>query len=172
MDSNSDMALRRPVTGAFPPFRQSAEESVRLRRHCFMPPSGPECRSFNGAGILYWIPLYGQAPSGITGLDATVDTDVGLDLKFKNTTNNWMAVVASADGTTVRFALWGTDPGWTVNVDDPVVSNVVKADTTMQYEQSDQLPSGTTCSSSMLRMDSTLWFIGRFSIRTERSSMT
>ncbi len=93
---------------------------------------------------LYWIPLYGQAPSGITGLDATVDTDVGLDLKFKNTTNNWMAVVASADGTTVRFALWGTDPGWTVNVDDPVVSNVVKADTTMQYEQSDQLPSGTT----------------------------
>ena len=48
---------------------------------------------------LYWIPLYGQAPSGITGLDATVDTDVGLDLKFKNTTNNWMAVfVASADG--------------------------------------------------------------------------
>ncbi len=93
---------------------------------------------------LYWIPLYGQAPSGITGLDATVDTDVGLDLKFKNTTDNWLAVVATADGTTVRFELWGTDPGWTVNVDDPVVTNVVKADTAMQYEQSDQLPSGTT----------------------------
>ncbi|MGA7672204.1 MAG: peptidoglycan binding domain-containing protein [Nitrolancea sp.] len=93
---------------------------------------------------LYWIPLYGQAPSGITGLDATVDTDVGLDLKFKNITDNWLAVQASADGTTVRFALWGTDPGWTVNVDDPVVSNVVKADTAMQYEQSDQLAAGTT----------------------------
>jgi vancomycin resistance protein YoaR len=93
---------------------------------------------------LYWIPLYGQAPSGITGLDATVDTDVGLDLKFKNTTDHWLAVVASADGTWVRFELRGTDPGWKVNVDDPVVSNVVKADTGMQYEKSDQLAAGTS----------------------------
>ncbi len=93
---------------------------------------------------LYWIPLYGQAPDGITGLDATVDTDVGLDLKFKNTTDHWLAVVASSDGTWVRFELRGTDPGWTVNVDDPVVTNVVKADTTMQIEKSDQLPAGTS----------------------------
>jgi vancomycin resistance protein YoaR len=93
---------------------------------------------------LYWIPLYGQAPSGITGLDATVDTDAGLDLKFKNTTNNWIAVVASSDESNVYFSLWGTDPGWTVNVDDPVVTNVVTADTTMQYEQSDQLPAGSS----------------------------
>ncbi len=93
---------------------------------------------------LYWIPLYGQAPSGITGLDATVDTDVGLDLKFKNPTDHWLAVKASANGTLVRFELWGTNPGWTINVDDPVVTNVVKADTAMQYEQSDQLAAGTT----------------------------
>lgn len=93
---------------------------------------------------LYWIPLYGQPPSGITGLDATIDTDAGLDLKFKNTTDNWIGVKASADGTWVRFELWGTDPGWTVNVDKPVVTNVVKADTSMHYEKSSQLPAGTS----------------------------
>ncbi|HVX30888.1 MAG TPA: peptidoglycan binding domain-containing protein, partial [Nitrolancea sp.] len=70
---------------------------------------------------LYWIPTYGQAPSGITGLDATVDTDAGLDLKFKNTTNDWIAIQSSSDGTNVNFSIWGTDPGWDVKVDDPVV---------------------------------------------------
>ncbi|HEX7102466.1 MAG TPA: peptidoglycan binding domain-containing protein, partial [Nitrolancea sp.] len=93
---------------------------------------------------LYWIPLYGQPPSGITGLDATVDTDAGLDLKFKNTTNDWIAIQSSSDGTNVNFSIWGTDPGWTVKVDDPVVTNVVKANTQMQYEQSDQLAAGTS----------------------------
>jgi vancomycin resistance protein YoaR len=93
---------------------------------------------------LYWIPLYGQPPSGITGLDATVDTDVGLDLKFKNTTNDWIAVESSSDGTNVDFSLWGTNPGWDVKVDDPVVTNVAKADTAMQYEKSDQLAAGTS----------------------------
>lgn len=91
---------------------------------------------------LYWIPLYGQPPSGITGLDAAVDTDYGLDFKFKNTTDDWIAVVASADGEWVHFELRGTNPNWTVEVDDPVVTNVVKADTTMKYEESSQLPAG------------------------------
>ncbi len=93
---------------------------------------------------LYWIPLYGQPPSGLTGLDATVDTDAGLDFKFKNTTNDWIAIQSSSDGTNVNFSIWGTDPGWDVKVDDPVVTNVVKANTDMQYEQSDQLAAGTS----------------------------
>lgn len=93
---------------------------------------------------LYWLPFYGQPPSGLTGLDATVDTDWGLDLKFKNTTDDWIAIVAIADGEWVRVEIWGTDPGWTVQVDEPVVTNVVKADETMQYRESDQLPTGTS----------------------------
>lgn len=91
---------------------------------------------------LYWIPLYGVAPSGITGLDATVDTDAGLDFKFKNVSENWLAVVATADGQNVRFEIWGTDPGWKVQVDDPQVTNTVKADTKMKYENSDTLKKG------------------------------
>ena len=91
---------------------------------------------------LYWIPLYGQPPSGITGLDATVDTDYGLDFKFKNTTNDWIAIVAKADGQWVRFEIWGTKPGWRVEVDDPVVTNVVKADPTPVYRESPDLAPG------------------------------
>ena len=91
---------------------------------------------------LYWIPSYGQPPSGLTGLDATVDTDYGLDLKFKNTTNDWLAIIAKADGQWVTFEVWGTNPGWQVTVEGPVVTNIVPADTTMQYRESDQLPAG------------------------------
>jgi vancomycin resistance protein YoaR len=93
---------------------------------------------------LYWIPTYGQKPSGLTGLDATVDSDYGLDFQFKNTTDNWLAIVATANGSALRFELWGTNPGWTVDVDDPAISNRVKANTEMQYEESDQLPKGQT----------------------------
>lgn len=91
---------------------------------------------------LYWIPLYGQPPSGITGLDATVDTDYGLDFKFKNATDDWIAIVASADGEWVRFEIWGTKPDWRVEVDDPVVSNVVKADPAPVFRESPDLAPG------------------------------
>jgi vancomycin resistance protein YoaR len=92
---------------------------------------------------LYWMPLYGQDPSGMTGLDATVDTSAGLDFKFENTTDDWIAIVATADGNAVRFEVWGTDPGWNVETDGPHISNRVQASTEMQYEESDRLPSGT-----------------------------
>lgn len=92
----------------------------------------------------YWIPLYGQPPSGLTGLDATVDTDVGLDFKFKNTTPNWLAILASADGSKVRVELKGTATGWTVDVDDPVVTNRVNADTKMIKRETNQLPAGSS----------------------------
>ncbi len=32
---------------------------------------------------LYWIPRYGNGSGGLTGLDATVDPDFGLDFEFK-----------------------------------------------------------------------------------------
>ena len=93
---------------------------------------------------LYWIPSYGNPPAGMKGLDATVDTDAGLDLKFKNPTSDWLAIVATADGKTVHFELWGTKQNWQVKVDDPVITNVVKADTTMQVQQSAQMAPGSS----------------------------
>ncbi|RIK35624.1 MAG: hypothetical protein DCC58_20270, partial [Chloroflexi bacterium] len=91
---------------------------------------------------LYWIPRYGQPPSGMKGLDATVDADYGLDMKFRNATNDWLAVVSHYDGANIRFELWGTNPGWEVIIDQPIITNVVKASQEMVYEENDQLPAG------------------------------
>jgi vancomycin resistance protein YoaR len=91
---------------------------------------------------LYWIPRYGQPPSGMKGLDATVDDSYGLDFQFKNTTNDWLAVKSWTDGANVHFELWGTNPGWDVQIDQPVISNHRPASQEMVYENSDQLPAG------------------------------
>ena len=39
----------------------------------------------------YWIEKYGLAPMGMKGLDATIDPPWS-DLKFKNTTGNWLVI--------------------------------------------------------------------------------
>ena len=38
----------------------------------------------------------------------------------------------------------GTDPGWDVQVDDPVISNIVRASTEMHYTDSPELENGKT----------------------------
>ena len=78
----------------------------------------------------YWIPTYGQAPSGMTGLDATVDEDYGLDFTFRNTTGNWIAVETGYDGQNMRIALKGVKPNWEVRIGNPEVSNVKPHDPT------------------------------------------
>jgi vancomycin resistance protein YoaR len=93
----------------------------------------------------YWLLNYGEPPRGMKGLDAMVniEPDWSLDLKFRNTTGNWIAVVMTADGQTVGARIVGTDPGWTVDVNDPVITNVVTSDPTkMIYTDSPELPKG------------------------------
>jgi vancomycin resistance protein YoaR len=91
---------------------------------------------------LYWIPKYGQPPSGLQGLDATVDDQSKVDLKFRNTTGNWLAVEAVAKNGKVYIALHGQNPGWQVQIDPPVITNERKADPTMVYEKTHDLPAG------------------------------
>jgi vancomycin resistance protein YoaR len=92
----------------------------------------------------YWIRSYGDPPSGMLGLDAMVDVqpDYALDFKFRNTTGNWIAVVMEADGTNVVVKILGTNPRWTIEVDEPVITDVQEPDTTMNYEDSPELPKG------------------------------
>ena len=83
---------------------------------------------------LYWIPRYGQPPLGKTGLDSTVDGSGSadtLDFKFTNNTPNWIAVEGRTDQMKMYFALYGVKPDWTVEVSEPVITNVVKADKTV-----------------------------------------
>lgn len=77
---------------------------------------------------LYWIPDYGEGLGGLQGLDATVDTDWGLDFNFVNTTDSWIAIRSYTDGAYHTVEIWGTNQGWTVDVADPVITNVVEAD--------------------------------------------
>jgi len=93
----------------------------------------------------YWLLNYGEPPRGMKGLDAMVniEPDWSLDLKFRNNTGNWIALVMTADGQTVGARIVGTDPGWIVDVNDPVITNVVKSDPTkMIYTDSPELPKG------------------------------
>jgi vancomycin resistance protein YoaR len=93
---------------------------------------------------LYWIPRYGAPPSGLKGLDATVDPDYDLDFTFRNATDNWIAVVARYNGAHLWFDIVGTNPGWEVQIDQPIITNVRPASQEMVYEESADLPAGTS----------------------------
>ncbi len=88
----------------------------------------------------YWIAHY--ASHGYPGLDDTVDDASGLDFKFKNNTPNPILIQSSTDGTNVHFALYGTPPSWTVHVDKPVISNIVKTDRTLRVQVDPTLAPG------------------------------
>jgi len=94
----------------------------------------------------YWIQTYGEPPRGMKGLDAMVNIDENygtLDLKFTNTTGNWIAVQVVDDGTVLTARILGTDPGWTVDVSQPEITNIIKPDTGTRYTDSPELPDGT-----------------------------
>jgi vancomycin resistance protein YoaR len=91
---------------------------------------------------LYWIPSYGQPPAGMTGLDATVDEDSGLDFKFINNTDNPLLVHARVEGSSLIFGLYGTKPSWTVKVEGPSITDVVAADRTPVEQDEPTIPAG------------------------------
>jgi vancomycin resistance protein YoaR len=93
----------------------------------------------------YWLTTYGDPPRGMKGLDAMVNIEEdgqSLDMKFQNTTGHWIAVVVQADGEYVSAEIYGTNPGWDVEVSDPVISNIVTPPTDVRYTDSPELPAG------------------------------
>jgi vancomycin resistance protein YoaR len=89
---------------------------------------------------LYWIPSYTSRT--FVGLDATVDSDAGLDLKWINPTADYVLIQASADAEKVTFRLYGRKPAWTVQVDEPLISNRVVADPTPEVQAEPSLAWG------------------------------
>ena len=73
---------------------------------------------------------------------STSRTTGSLDLKFTNTTENWIAVDVVADGTTVEVTIRGVDPGWNVEVSDPMIYNEVEPTLETRYTESSELPEG------------------------------
>ncbi len=80
------------------------------------------------------------------GLDAMVmvdeETGSSLDFKFRNTTGNWIAISIEANGSNVIVKILGTNPRWTIQVDQPVITNVVQPDQGTNYQDSPELPAG------------------------------
>ncbi len=92
----------------------------------------------------YYLRTYGEAPAGLPGLDAMVniEPDWRLDLKFRNSTNHWLAVVMIPDGSDVYARIIGTNPGWRVEVPQPEMENIVHPDDAMRYTESPEFPLG------------------------------
>jgi len=93
---------------------------------------------------LYWINSYGQPPLGMRGLDATVDEDAGVDLKFINNTSDHLLIQSRVEGTTLVFGLYGTKPSWNVSIEGPIITNVVPADRATVTQPEPTMPAGRT----------------------------
>jgi vancomycin resistance protein YoaR len=89
----------------------------------------------------YWIATYGQAPSGLQGLDSTI-APPEKDFRFRNNTGNWILIRATASKGKLVFKLYGVDPGWKVTASDPVITNKVKTNPEPIREETDKLPKG------------------------------
>ncbi|HEX5504151.1 MAG TPA: peptidoglycan binding domain-containing protein [Thermomicrobiales bacterium] len=93
---------------------------------------------------LYWIEHYGAPPMGLKGLDATVDSESKVDFKFQNNTGNWLVVEALTQDGFVDISLHGKNPGWKIQIDQPVIKDVKPADPKPVYEKTHDLPPGQT----------------------------
>lgn len=90
----------------------------------------------------YWISIYGIAPTGLQGLDATIAPPY-KDFRFRNNTGNWLLIKAIPDGKNLTFQLWGVDPHWTVAIGKPVITNIRPTSQAKVIEYSDALPPGS-----------------------------
>jgi vancomycin resistance protein YoaR len=75
---------------------------------------------------IYRSPYYEQG-GWSPGFDASItqvsdDPEGGTDLLFENPTDSWLLVKVAVEGeTSLRVELRGTDPGYDVRIDDPIV---------------------------------------------------
>ena len=91
----------------------------------------------------YWIPSYTY--NGMVGLDATVDPDSGLDLKWTNNSEHAVLIQAEADDDNFTVRLIGQRPAWEVKIDEPDITNIDWADDeTVYYEPDTSIPVGQT----------------------------
>ncbi|MEX1157616.1 MAG: hypothetical protein WEC79_01645, partial [Thermomicrobiales bacterium] len=68
----------------------------------------------------------------------------GLDLKWTNNTSMAVLIEAETDGRYFTVRLYGTMPGWSVQIDEPKMENIKEADEEIVYQASDTIPDGQT----------------------------
>ncbi len=94
----------------------------------------PIVERWNHGYIVSW---YGEP-----GLDATVYSPY-VDFKFKNTTNAYVLVqpIVDVEEGVLIFRLWGTDPGWEVEVSEAIKENIQEPPPPV-YQEDPSLPTG------------------------------
>ncbi len=78
----------------------------------------------------------------VLGVEATI-YQPGVDMKFKNDTNQYILIEAKTDGSNVTVSIYGTKPDREVVIEEPVIKNVVPTDRTLIRQESPALPKGT-----------------------------
>ncbi|MBI2942141.1 MAG: VanW family protein [Chloroflexi bacterium] len=71
----------------------------------------------------YWIGRYGHEPTGLLGIEATVD-EFGADLRFRNDGPGQLTILAEADGQRLSVSLSGEPPAWSIQVIEYRVDNL------------------------------------------------
>src|SRR5262249_20580494 len=86
------------------------------------------------------IPAY--TSRSMVGLDATVDADSGLDLRWSNPTDGYVLIQSATDDSNVYFGLYGGPRNWKVSVDQPKITKPVTADQAPVAQAEPSLPWG------------------------------
>jgi vancomycin resistance protein YoaR len=107
-----------------------------------------------GLPITEWWPhafrsIYYEQGGWAPGFDASIqqpddDPLSGPDLKFENTTDGWLLIrVTATSASELKVSLFGTNPGYSVVISDPVYQDVFPADNTPIEEIDETLNEGT-----------------------------
>lgn len=94
-------------------------------------------RAAHSYAVTYYSQVLGH------GLDATIYSG-GQDLKFVNDTPGYILVQGYVDGFHAYFKFYGTSDGRQVSMDGPYLSNYKYPSKDIIYENSDEIPIGTT----------------------------
>jgi len=94
-------------------------------------------RAAHSYAVTYYSQVLGH------GLDATIYSG-GQDLKFLNDTPSYILVQGYVDGSHAYFKFYGASDGRTVAMDGPYLSDYVNPPKDIIYENSTEIPVGTT----------------------------
>ncbi len=89
----------------------------------------------------YWLDRLNAGSTAQRGLDAYVDYP-SSDLRFQNTTGDWVRIEASVQSGSVSVSIFGTDPGWSVNPEIGAPTGVVQPSPTQTVRTDPSLPPG------------------------------
>lgn len=77
----------------------------------------------------------------LVGIDAAIYPP-SLDLRFRNNSGSYLLIQTRTDDKWLYVTLYGTKPTWTVSVDGPHISNIVKADTRVIRQYTPKMEKG------------------------------